>query len=109
MNKELLKGHLPILILGLLDEQPLHGYALCETLASRGAAQLQLSEGTVYPLLHRLERQGHVRSKWEAGTGGKPRKIYSITASGKKQIAQHKADWQELLGLYQLILGKRYA
>jgi PadR family transcriptional regulator, regulatory protein PadR len=109
MKKELLKGHLPVLILGMLDQQPLHGYGLCQALAERGAAKWKLGEGTIYPLLHRLERQGHLRSSWVDGQNGKSRKVYRVTPSGRRLIAQHTRDWRQIAGMFTAVLGEEWA
>jgi len=106
MDKEFLKGHLPILVLGLLENRPMHGYAICEALSSEQNVQLNLSEGTLYPLLHRLERQGHVRAVWTRGETGKERKTYHITKSGRVLIKKHHSDFRELSVLFQNVFGK---
>ena len=108
MDKELLKGHLPILILGILREKPLHGYAICREIQSRGASELNLKEGTLYPLLYRLERQGHIKSSWETAPSGKQRKVYKITKSGIKLIESHKKEWKVLTSLFSTFLGEEW-
>lgn len=109
MDKEFLKGHLPILVLGVLESKPMHGYAICEALGGEGSARFDLGEGTIYPLLHRLERQGHVTASWERGQTGKLRKVYSLTASGKAQIATHHAQFKELSLLFTKVFGIGWA
>jgi DNA-binding PadR family transcriptional regulator len=111
MNKEFLKGHLPVLVLGLLDQKPMHGYAICEALSGDrdGKAQLDLGEGTIYPLLHRLERQGHVTALWQRGETGKMRKVYKLTKSGRAMIAAHRADFRDLATLFQKVFGKDWS
>lgn len=109
MDKELLKGHLPVIILGVLAEQPMHGYALCQTLAKQGSMRWKLGEGTIYPLLYRLERQGHVRATWLDGPAGKPRKVYRVTASGRRMIEQHSRDWKQIAELFRAVMGEGWA
>ncbi|MBN1901993.1 helix-turn-helix transcriptional regulator [Candidatus Sumerlaeota bacterium] len=106
MDRELLKGHLPVLILGVLREKPLHGYAICREIQSRGASELKLKEGTLYPLLYRLERRGHIKSFWETAPSGKQRKAYKITKSGIKMIESHKTEWKILTSLFSTFLGE---
>ena len=106
MEKEVLKGHLPILILGILAKRPLHGYALCEEIKALCSPGLSLGEGTLYPLLYRLERQGHLRSEWEESPSGKERKVYRVTRSGRKLIQSHREDWRTLSAAFQTILGE---
>jgi PadR family transcriptional regulator PadR len=109
MEKEILKGHLPILILGILEKRPLHGYALCEEIKASCAPGLSLGEGTIYPLLYRLERQGRLRGKWEQSPSGKERKVYHVTRSGRKMIQAHSKDWRTLSEAFQSILGEDWA
>jgi len=109
MNKETLKGHLPVLVLGILAEQPRHGYALCNEIKARAAGILQLGEGTLYPLLHRLEHRGHVRGEWQTGPRGKSLKVYHVTRRGQRLIRAHQADWQSLARLFKQFVGKDWA
>ena len=108
MDKQVLRGHLPVLVLAILAERPRHGYAICKQLKTRRSRALRLGEGTLYPLLYRLERQGHIRGKWQKGRTGRPRKVYCITASGRKQIRAHKADWRVLMQLFKELMGKEW-
>lgn len=109
MDKELLKGHLPVLILGLLADEPMHGYALCQAIKRKGGDQLALGDGTIYPLLYRLEERGQVESSWETHEGRKPKRVYRITDSGLKSIRQHQADWRTLNTLFTDFLGEEWA
>jgi len=108
MDREIIKGHLPVIILGVLAERPRHGYALCETLSRHAHSKWEIGEGTVYPLLHRLERQGHIRSTWETGSTGRKRKVYRVTRSGKNLVAKHRADWKSLSHLFETFLGGKW-
>jgi PadR family transcriptional regulator PadR len=106
MNKELLKGHLPVLVLGLIAERPMHGYAVCQAVREKGGRALVLGEGTIYPLLYRLARRGYVASRWETGENGKQRKVYRITKSGARLIAAHRTDWNLLSSLFKDFMGE---
>ena len=108
VDKQILRGHLPVLVLAILAERPRHGYAICKQLKARRSQALGLGEGTLYPLLYRLERQGHIRGEWQTGQRGKPRKVYRITASGRRQIRAHKADWQLLMQLFKEFMGREW-
>jgi PadR family transcriptional regulator PadR len=109
MDRELLKGHLPVLVLGMLSERPRHGYALCREIQARKPAGLKLGEGTLYPLLHRLEEEGCIRARWETSPAGKARKVYRVTPKGRRRIAAHARDMQQLLGVFSDLLGKDWA
>lgn len=109
VDREILKGHLPVIVLGLLAESSRHGYAICQAVKERSRGALDLGEGTLYPLLYRLEAQGHIRGDWEQGDSGKPRKVYRITGSGRRLIRAHKADWARLRDLMREFLGEDWA
>lgn len=109
MDKEVLRGHLPALVLGILAEQPRHGYAVCQEIRRRSPRALKVGEGTVYPLLYRLEQQGRIRGKWEDGPNGKPRKVYRVTASGRRMLKAHKTDWEMLGRAFREFLGEGWA
>ncbi len=109
MNRELLKGHLPLMILGLLAEKPMHGYALAKEIECRGQRNLNLGEGTLYPLLYRLERQRLLRASWDKAKPGKPKKIYRLTADGRKKLKSGRKEWRQLTALVQEFLGEDWA
>lgn len=109
MDKEILKGHLPVIVLGLLAEEPRHGYAIAEELRRRCGAAFELGEGTLYPLLYRLESKGQIKSQWVKLTNGKERRVYRITSSGRKMIADHEADWMRLADAFKSVLGEGWA
>jgi len=92
LTLELRRGAIVIAILGQLRE-PLYGYSLRERLAEEG---LEVKEGTLYPLLRRLERQGLLDSEWDVGEG-RPRRYYSLSRNGKKALGELQAEWEELV------------
>lgn len=104
MDRELLRGHLPVLVLAIVAEQPIHGYALAKQIKLRGGNLLKMGEGTLYPLLYRLESQGLIRAAWETGPTGKERKVYSVTKAGHRKIAEGRRDWQSLSKLVHTFL-----
>jgi DNA-binding PadR family transcriptional regulator len=92
MRSEVLKGHLELLLLASLAARPGHGYALVERLREGSGGAFDLSEGTVYPALYRLERAKLLTSRW-AVAGGRRRRIYSITRAGRRELAEQRRDW----------------
>lgn len=80
------------MLLGLVAEGPGHGYALIVRLRERSQGVFDLPEGTVYPVLHKLEQLGHVTSEWDE-SGPRPRRVYRITRSGSRALVTHRADW----------------
>jgi transcriptional regulator len=93
MKGEALKGHLDLLLMAALAERPAHGYAVVETLRSRSAGAFDLPEGTLYPALHRLEDSGLVSSQWSEDSGRR-RRVYHLTAKGRKSLAQRRTEWR---------------
>lgn len=92
MKGEALKGHLDVLLLAVLSGGDAHGYAVIEALKARSAGTFDLPEGTVYPALHRLERQGFVRSSWDKSSARK-RRVYALTRQGRAALATGRAEW----------------
>ncbi len=109
MDQQLLKGHLPVIVLGLLAEEPRHGYAIAEELKSRCSEAFELGEGTLYPLLYRLEDKGQIKSEWIPATNDMERRVYHITSAGNRVIAEHRQDWCRLSLAFREILGEEWA
>ncbi len=110
LDRELLKGTTETVVLAEIARQPLHGYQLVERLRTQSKGILALGEGTLYPLLYRLEANGLVRGQWEPGAGGRRKRVYSLTRKGHRCLADRSAQWAELVHGVALVLGsKRYA
>lgn len=93
MRAETLKGHLDLLLLAIVAEQPVHGYAVIEALRTRSDEAFDLPEGTVYPALHRLERAGHLASTWTTASGRR-RRVYTLTDKGRKALERERREWR---------------
>jgi PadR family transcriptional regulator, regulatory protein PadR len=94
---ELLQGTLDMLILQTLQWGPQHGYGISQALRIRSGEVLQVETGSLYPALHRLERQRWVRSEWRLTESNQRAKYYRITASGKKQLESDHGRWQQMV------------
>jgi DNA-binding PadR family transcriptional regulator len=106
MRPELLKGHLDALLLAVLEDGPQHGYAVIEAMRAGSGGALDLPTGTVYPALHRLERAGLIAGDW--GTvGGRRRRAYRLTASGKAALGEQRAVWEQFSAVVTAILGRQ--
>ena|SRR5690242_979967 len=92
MRAEVLKGHLDVLILAVIAEGPLHGYAVIEALRRRSEGAFDLAEGTLYPVLHRLESDGLLSSAWSDATGRR-RRVYRLTRRGRAALARRREEW----------------
>jgi PadR family transcriptional regulator PadR len=93
MIGEALKGHLDLLLLSILAEGSAHGYAVIETLRQRSSGTFDLPEGTIYPALHRLEKQDFLSSVWTEESGRRKR-IYRLTPKGKQALSKRQQEWQ---------------
>lgn len=89
----LLKGTLDLLILRTLELAPLHGAAIAERIAQTTRGTFQIKAGSLFPALHRLEQEGWLEGAWEASADGRRVKAYTLTRSGRKQLAAEKATW----------------
>ena len=105
MATDRVKGHLDGLILAVLEDQPLHGYAVIEAIQRRSGGSLDLPTGTVYPALRRLEDAGWIRGTWSV-VGGRKRRTYALTAGGRRALAQERAAWQVFAGSISGVLGQ---
>lgn len=94
-DKTLLSGSTPMLILALLKDGDKYGYEMVSELAQRSDNTFQLREGTLYPLLHTLERQGLVKSYTHAAPNGRARKYYRLTVKGQIRLDEKTHQWQE--------------
>src|SRR5262245_34400175 len=94
---ELLQGTLDMLILRTLQWGPQHGYAIGQTIRAQSSEALQVETGSLYPALHRLEKQGCVRADWGMSDGNQRAKFYRLTPQGKKQLLREQAHWSDLV------------
>jgi PadR family transcriptional regulator PadR len=101
---DLLQGTLDLLILKTLAHGALHGYGIAQRILVTSREILQVQQGSLYPALHRLERQGLLKSGWKESGNGPMAKEYSLTASGKKRLQEEMADWQRYAGAIAMVL-----
>jgi len=91
---ELVKGNASALILSCLAAEPMHGYRILKELEQASEGYFAMREGTLYPHLHQLEKDGLIEGYWETVTGGRERKMYRITDSGRKELQRKKREWE---------------
>lgn len=92
-----LKGHMDMLLLAVVENEPAHGYAVIQRLRDKSLGAFDLPEGTVYPALRRLEQQGLLSSKWDSASGRK-RRVYRLTRTGRKALARERVTWATFAG-----------
>jgi PadR family transcriptional regulator, regulatory protein PadR len=93
---ELLQGTLDLLILQTLKWGPQHGYGISQQIRTNSGEVLQVDTGSLYPALHRLERQKSISSEWKISENKQKVKVYRLTAEGKKQLADERSRWDQL-------------
>jgi len=94
-GRELLKGNTDSLLLYLIDLQPTYGYRIVKELEKRSNGYFQFKEGTLYPALHRLEKDRLIRGEWQTLPNGQQRRYYYITRKGQQALAKRLAIWQD--------------
>jgi DNA-binding PadR family transcriptional regulator len=102
--KNLLSGQLDLVVLAVLRDGPLHGYAIIQTLRERSDGDFDILEGTLYPVLHRLEAAAMVKSRWDSSSGRR-RRIYSLTQRGQKALIARAAEWRSFAGRLEVVIG----
>jgi len=93
---ELLQGTLDMLILQTLRWGPQHGYAVIQAIRANSGEVLQVDTGSVYPALHRLEKQRWIAARWEVSENKQRVRVYRLTAAGRKQLASERSRWERL-------------
>jgi PadR family transcriptional regulator PadR len=94
INKDLVAASSTPLVLAILGEADSYGYAILQRVRELSGGELEWTDGMLYPVLHRLERSGLVRARWEKSESGRRRKYYSVTPEGRKQLAEERRQWR---------------
>src|SRR3989442_9892675 len=93
---DLVQGTLGLLLLKILALEPLHGWAISLRLRSISGDVLQVSEGSLYPALHKLEQEGWIKAEWKQTENNRRAKFYSLTRLGRKELESEAANWQRV-------------
>ena len=101
---ELVQGTLDMLVLKTLARGKLHGYAVAEWIQQTSDGALRVEEGALYPALHRLELRGLLASEWGLSDNNRRAKYYSITAAGRKHLAETSQRWARMTGAIQRVM-----
>ena len=101
---DLLQGTLDLLILQVASLGPLHGYAIAQRLNQISREALQVHQGSLYPALHRLEKQRWLRSEWRRTETGREAKFYVLTPAGRKRLSVERNEWDRLAQAIALVL-----
>jgi DNA-binding PadR family transcriptional regulator len=107
ISKDLMAASSTPIVLAILAESDSYGYAILQRVRELSGGRIEWTDGMLYPVLHRLERLGHVEARWELAESGRRRKYYSITRGGRAQLAEDRRQWQAvdatLRGLWQAL------
>jgi PadR family transcriptional regulator PadR len=95
---DLVQGTLGLLLLKILALEPLNGWAISQRLKQISRDVLQVSDGSLYPALHKLEQEGWIRAEWRATENNRRAKYYALTRPGRRQLERETANWQRLSG-----------
>jgi transcriptional regulator len=103
-KSELLQGTLDLLILRALLSGPMHGWGISQRLQQVSESVLVVNQGSLYPALHRLEREGWIESDWGASDNNRRAKFYSLTKDGERKLARETENWQRVAGAIARVL-----
>src|ERR1700694_5736957 len=101
---DLIQGTLDLLILKTISIEPKHGWAIAKRIEQVSEDVLQVTQGALYPALHRLEHQGWIRSEWHASETGRDAKFYSLTRAGRAQLDKELAQWERLSNAVGMVI-----
>ena len=104
MRGQALKGHLDLLLLSVVASGPKHGYAVIEALRTASGEVFDLPEGTIYPALNRLEREGLLGSEWSV-VQGRRRRTYHVTGRGREALVEQRTGWEQFATAVNHVLG----
>ena len=106
LSTKSLEGNLETIILALLEKQDSYGYALNEAISEQSKNWINLKEGTLYPLLHRMEKHKWISSYWAKPEGQRKRKYYAITDSGTQLLKEKRQEWETLKEIFSAVVEK---
>ena len=93
---DLVQGTLDLLLLKIVALEPLHGWAIAQRLKQVSGDVLQVSEGSLYPALHKLEHEGWLTATWQVSDTGRRAKYYTLSRAGRRALARESSDWERL-------------
>jgi len=102
---DLIQGTLDLLILRTISLEPKHGWAIAKRIEQVSHDALQITQGALYPALHRLEQQAWIRATWRTTETGREAKFYELTRSGRAQLAKELEQWERLSSAVGLVIG----
>jgi transcriptional regulator len=101
---DLVQGTLDLLIMRTIATEPLHGWAIAQRIQLLSKDVLQVNQGSLYPALQRLERQGWITADWGVSETNRRARFYRLTAAGRRRLEQERADWERLSAAISLVM-----
>ena len=101
---DLVQGTLDLLIMRTITSEPLHGWAIAQRIQLLSKDVLQVNQGSLYPALQRLERQGWITADWGLSETNRRARFYRLTSAGRKRLEQERADWERLSAAISLVM-----
>jgi transcriptional regulator len=106
-RNDLIQGTLDMLVLKALQLEPMHGWGITERIEQWSENVLQMNQGSLYPALYRLERQGLIRSEWRTTANKRKARYYALTEAGRERFAEELSHWKRLSRAVNLVLATR--
>src|SRR6185437_5182954 len=107
INQDLIAASSTPIVLAILAEEDSYGYAILQRVRELSEGRMEWTDGMLYPVLHRLERLGHIEARWEVAESGRRREYYRITSRGRAQLAEERRQWlavdATLRGIWQVL------
>jgi PadR family transcriptional regulator, regulatory protein PadR len=104
-SADVLQGTLDLLILKAVVSDPMHGWGISQWIQARSSEVLQVTQGSLYPALHRLEQRGWIASRWGTSENNRRAKFYRLTAAGRRALDRETAEWRRYAGAVEAILA----
>lgn len=102
-GRDLMRGSLDLMVLSVLTDEPLYGYLIQKRLRDASGNMVRIQAGTLYPILHRLEKAGAIKARWDSSTG-RDRKWYELTPKGRRLLQQQAAEWHRYVDCIRRLL-----
>jgi len=106
MDTQILQGTLDLMILKVLDPEPLHGWGVAQRIGRRSGDVLAVQQGSLYPALRRLERGGWIQASWGRSENNRRARFYRLTMAGRRRLEREQAAWRQMAAAVEAVLGE---
>ena len=105
LDRDLKRGSTEMLIMAMVEDRPRHGYEIGKLIELRSNGVLRFHVASLYPLLYRLEKRGLIKGRWVEKAGERRRRFYTLTATGRRNLAEHRRTWKDFFAALDLVAG----